>query len=215
MDQVLCLGDIVGYGADPGPCLDEVASRAVAAVAGNHDRAAVGLTDLGWFNPYARAAAEWTAGQLASTQGRYLEALPLTTAVGEATLVHASPRAPAEWEYVISAREAQQAFGHLPTRLGFIGHSHLPGVFVLEPGGVSRCPGQGRVRLDPALRYLINVGSVGQPRDADPRASYALYDPEAGEVEIRRVPYDIDTARAKILAVGLPRLLGDRLLHGR
>lgn len=184
-------------------------------MAGNHDRAAVGLTDLGWFNPYARAAAEWTAGQLAPAQGRYIEGLSLTAALGEATLVHASPWNPAEWEYVISAREAERAFRHLATRLGFIGHSHLPGVFALGPGGVSHRPGPGRVRLDPELRYLINVGSVGQPRDADPRASYAIYDPEAREVEIRRVSYDIDAARAKILAVGLPRLLGDRLLYGR
>lgn len=191
-----------------------MASRAVTAVAGNHDHAAVGLTDLAWFNPYARAAAEWTAGQLSAAEIRYLEALPLTLELGEATLVHASPRRPGEWEYIISLRDGERAFAHFGTRLGFIGHSHLPGFFALGPGGVSHRPGPGRVRLDPERRYLINVGSVGQPRDRDPRAAYAVYDPDAGEVEIRRVPYDITAARAKILAAGLPRLLGDRLLHG-
>lgn len=184
-------------------------------MAGNHDRAAVGLTDLAWFNPYARAAAEWTAGQLSAAETRYLEALPLTLELGEATLVHASPRRPGEWEYIISLRDGERAFAHFGTRLGFFGHSHLPGVFALGSGGVSHRPGPGRVRLDPERRYLINVGSVGQPRDHDPRAAYAVYEPDAGEVEIRRVPYDITAARAKILAAGLPRLLGDRLLHGR
>jgi len=206
---------VVGYGADPGPCLDELVARAAGVVAGNHDRAAVGLTDLAWFNPYARAAAEWTAERLSPAQARYLEELPLTAEVGEATLVHASPRNPEAWQYIISLRDGERAFGHFSTRLGFIGHSHLPGVFVLGPEGVAHRPGPGRTSLEPGRRYLINVGSVGQPRDADPRACYAIYDPEAAEVEIRRVPYDVVAARAKILAAGLPRLLGDRLLYGR
>ena len=132
----------------------------------------------------------------------------------DATLVHSSPRNPEEWEYLVTAEEGLQVFGDFATRLCFIGHSHLPAVWGLGPEGHHFSRAMTSINLDPGTRYLINVGSVGQPRDGDPRASCAVWDTDAGRVEIRRVPYDIETAQSKIRAAGLPRLLADRLAHG-
>jgi len=214
--RVLCLGDLVGYGADPRPVLETVATRAAVVVAGNHDHAAVGQVDLDWFNPYARRAAEWTAEQLAPDHARYLAGLPLTAEHDGATLVHASPRNPGAWSYLVTRGDGARAFSAFATALCFIGHSHLPAVWVLhEDGRLDFDPAPGRVHLTPGARHLVNVGSVGQPRDGDPQAAYAVWDPEAGAVEIRRVPYDVAEARRRIHAAGLPRILGDRLLRGR
>jgi diadenosine tetraphosphatase ApaH/serine/threonine PP2A family protein phosphatase len=214
-DAVLCLGDTVGYGADPGPCVELVAERAMAWVAGNHEYAVAGRLDLEWFNRHARAAAEWTVEQLADDCRQYLGTLPVRAEVGDAILVHASPVHPEEWDYVVSAEDGFAALSAVSTRLCFLGHSHLPGVWSLGSSGPAHEPGCVDMRLQPGRRYLVNVGSVGQPRDGDARAAYGLWDVEARHVAIRRVPYDIETARRKILAVALPSVLADRLRGGR
>ena len=215
---LLGLGDLVGYGADPGPCVDRLAERGATLVAGNHEWGAAGLVDVSWFNPAARAAILWTRDHLPPDAGRYLEDLPLTTTVGDATLVHASPRNPDEWEYLTSADDGFEVFGDFETRLCFIGHSHRPGVWSMGSSGPDHAASFRawplRIKLESGRRYVINVGSVGQPRDRDPRAAYALWDVERREVEIRRVDYDHRAAAAKILAAGLPRLLADRLARG-
>ncbi len=215
---MLCLGDLVGYGADPGPCIDAVGERAVAMVGGNHEHGAAGLMSLAWFNPVARAAALWTRAQLAPAALSWLGALPLTTVVGDATLVHASPSHPEEWDYLMSAEDGFGVFGAFETRLCFVGHSHRPGVWSLGSSGPAH---EGRfvawpaeVALEDGRRYLVNVGSVGQPRDRDPRAAYAVWDVDARRVEIRRVAYDHRDAARRILAAGLPRILADRLASG-
>ncbi len=213
-DAVLCLGDVVGYGADPVACVEIVGARAATIVAGNHEHAVAGLLDLEWFNPYARAAAEWTRERLDADHVSYLAALPLTSEVAGATLVHASPRRPEEWDYLISAEDGFDAFAAFSTRLCFVGHSHVPGFWSLGSSGPEYLPGANGVTLEHGRRYLVNVGSVGQPRDRDPRAAYALWDVERGRLGIRRVPYEIERAQRKILAGGLPRLLSDRLARG-
>ena len=216
--ELLCLGDLVGYGADPVACVETVGERAIAMVAGNHEHGALGLIDLRWFNPSARRAAEWTGEQLATSHRDFLTGLPLLRAVEDATLVHSSPRGPEEWDYLISPDDGFQVFGDFATRVCFIGHSHLPGVWSVGSGGPDHCDRlerpEAQVRLDDGRRYLINVGSVGQPRDRDPRACYALWDRAARTVSIRRVPYDHVAAARKILAAGLPRNLAERLAHG-
>jgi diadenosine tetraphosphatase ApaH/serine/threonine PP2A family protein phosphatase len=215
---LLCLGDLVGYGADPGACLDAVGERAVALVGGNHEHGAAGLMDLAWFNPVAREAALWTRGQLPSSALEWLGALPLTTTVGDATLVHASPSRPDEWDYLLSAEDGFAVFADFATRLCFVGHSHRPGVWSLGSSGPDHAERFAawpvEVSLDDGRRYLINVGSVGQPRDRDSRAAYAVWDVEARRVEIRRVTYDHRDAARRILAAGLPRILADRLASG-
>jgi diadenosine tetraphosphatase ApaH/serine/threonine PP2A family protein phosphatase len=216
--SVLCLGDLVGYGADPAACLDTLSQRAVALVGGNHEHGAAGLLDLAWFNPVAREAALWTREHLPPEALAWLGARPLTATVEDATLVHASPRHPEDWDYLLTAEEGFEVFPDFDTRLCFVGHSHRPGVWSLGSSGPEH---EGRftawpveIPLEHGRRYLINVGSVGQPRDRDPRAAYAVWDVEARRVEIRRVSYDHREAARRILAAGLPRVLAERLASG-
>jgi diadenosine tetraphosphatase ApaH/serine/threonine PP2A family protein phosphatase len=213
-DAVLCLGDTVGYGAEPAACIDLLGDRARAVVAGNHEHGVAGLLDISWFNRWARAAAEWTREQLDDDHRAWLAALPLTHELDEATLVHASPAQPDEWDYIVSAEDGWAAFPHFTTRWCFVGHSHVPGVWSLGSSGPDHDRHIRLVRADAGRRYIVNVGSVGQPRDHDPRAAYGLWDADAGSVELRRVTYDVEAARRKIMAAGLPRFLADRLAAG-
>ena len=214
-DAVLCLGDVVGYGADPAACIDVVGERCQAVVAGNHERAVTGRLDLEWFNPYARAAAEWTHERLGADAKAWLDGLPVVTEIDDATLVHASPAGPEEWEYLISAEDGYAAFGAFATRLCFVGHSHIPRVWSSGSWGRDWEPHPEERVLEAGCRYIINVGSVGQPRDRDPRAAYVVWDTTDRRVAMRRVAYDVGAARAKIVAAGLPRFLADRLGEGR
>jgi diadenosine tetraphosphatase ApaH/serine/threonine PP2A family protein phosphatase len=204
----------VGYGADPLPCVELIAGRADAVVGGNHEHAVAGRLDLAWFNRHARAAAEWTRERLDDDHRAWLGGLPLVREVADATLVHASPAQPEEWDYLVTAEDGFAAFAAFETRCCFVGHSHVPGAWSLGSSGPEHVPGPTVVEMHRGRRYIVNVGSVGQPRDRDPRAAYALWDVEAGRVEIRRVAYDVAVARGKILAAGLPRFLGDRLGAG-
>jgi diadenosine tetraphosphatase ApaH/serine/threonine PP2A family protein phosphatase len=211
---VLCLGDTVGYGADPLACIETVAARAQTVIGGNHEWAVAGRLDLGWFNRHARAAAEWTRERLDDDHRAWLGGLPLAAEVGDATLVHASPAQPDEWDYVVTAEDGFAALGASFTRWCFIGHSHRPGVWSIGSSGPEHRPGAGTVTQEQGRRYLVNVGSVGQPRDRDARAAYAVWDAERGHVEIRRVGYDVGEARRKIVEAGLPQFLADRLTAG-
>ena len=217
---ILCLGDSVGYGADPAPCVDLLGERSLLMVAGNHEHGALGLLDVGWFNAAARAAALWTRDHLGADHQSFLTGLPLASTLGEATCVHASPRRPEEWDYLLSAEDGFQAFGDFATRLCFVGHSHRPGVWSLGSSGPAYEDLAGpafndhRIPFHDGRRYIINVGSVGQPRDRDPRAAYVLWDEDERSVTLRRVTYDHKAAAAKILRAGLPRALADRLAHG-
>ena len=217
---ILCLGDAVGYGADPAPCIELLGERALLMVAGNHEHGALGLLDVGWFNAAARAAALWTRDRLGADHQDFLTGLPLASTLGEATCVHASPRRPEEWDYLLSAEDGFQAFGDFATRLCFVGHSHRPGVWSLGSSGPAYEDLAGpafhdrRIPFHDGRRYIINVGSVGQPRDRDPRAAYVLWDEDERSVTLRRVTYDHKAAAAKILRAGLPRTLADRLAYG-
>jgi diadenosine tetraphosphatase ApaH/serine/threonine PP2A family protein phosphatase len=210
-DAVLCLGDLVGYGADPVACVEIVAGRAQTITCGNHEHGVAGLLNLDWFNSYARAAAEWTRERLDDDHRTYLAGLPLVAEVGDATLVHASPDRPDEWDYLVTAQDGFDAFSAFATRLCFVGHSHLTGAWSLGSAGPEHMPGPIDLALEPGRRYIVNVGSVGQPRDRDPRAAYAIWDSEQGTVVSRRVAYDVATAAQKIRRGGLPRFLADRL----
>ncbi len=215
VDASLCLGDVVGYGADPEPCIEVVAERCQAVVGGNHEHAVAGLLSLDWFNPWARAASEWTRERLDDAHRAWLGALPLMREVEDATLVHASPAHPEEWEYLVSAEDGYAAFGAFATRLCFVGHSHVAGVWLQGSWGRDHWPRGQDLDLDAGCRYIVNVGSVGQPRDRDPRAAYAVWDTEARRVSFHRVSYDVRAAGTKILEAGLPKYLADRLALGR
>ena len=213
-DAVLVLGDVVGYGADPVACLERVAERAQSVVAGNHEHGVAGLLDLDWFNDRARVALEWTRRRLDRDHLAWLSTRPLVAELDDATLVHASPDRPAEWDYLVSAEDGYEVFGAFATRVCFVGHSHRAGVWSVGSSGRAHEPRTRAIELEAGRRYLVNVGSVGQPRDGDPRASYAVWDLGARRVTIERVPYDLPTAQRKILRAGLPRFLADRLPIG-
>jgi diadenosine tetraphosphatase ApaH/serine/threonine PP2A family protein phosphatase len=216
LDAVWCLGDIVGYGPEPGAVIDELRSHALAAVAGNHDRAATGLMDVADFNPAAASAVRWTQDQLSPEHHRFLAELPLTTVSGDFTLVHGSLRDPV-WEYLLSTEQADAQFAQQTTPYSLIGHSHLPLWFEERPGrgaGFHRTPEDTPLQLGDT-RLIINPGSCGQPRDGDPRASYVLYDSAAATVTWYRVPYDIPATQGKMRAARLNSWLIERLAIGQ
>jgi predicted phosphodiesterase len=219
-DQTLCCGDLVGYGAEPNICVDWVRANCAHVVRGNHDKACTGLDDLEWFNPVAREAALWTAQVLTQENADYARALPKgPLRIGDFEIVHGS--AIDEDEYVLGPSEAELAFTYMEHRVEFFGHTHVQGGFLWNHSRVEIlhrvAPRTDRqlLEIDPALAYMINPGSIGQPRDGDPRAAYAVYDADAGIVTYRRVAYDVAGAQKKIREAGLPPILADRLAVGR
>ena len=216
-DRALVLGDIVGYGADPNPVIDRLrALPGLVAIRGNHDKVAAGLEEGEEFNEAARQAALWTRRVLTPANLAFLQALPrgpLEFAPGH-YLCHGTPLD--EDGYLLEEDEAQRCFERLDFEVCFFGHSHYPGAFVLDgPRALRRTGGGGAVLgLEPGRRYLVNPGSVGQPRDRDSRCGFGIYDEARREVTFHRDAYPAALAREKILAAGLPRWLGDRLLVG-
>ena len=216
-DCVLCLGDVVGYGADPNAVTEWVRDEAAAVVRGNHDRACAGGESLEFFNPAARASAIWTRRALTEENRMYLDQLqrgPLRVEEpgGQFLLVHGSPVD--EDQYLSSMDDGALMEGRLELPATFFGHTHVQGGFRLAGEGIARIRPSQPLRIEPEYFYLINPGAVGQPRDGDARAAYALYSIENQTVEYRRVAYDVDGAAAKIRAAGLPDVLASRLHEG-
>lgn len=215
VDELLCLGDIVGYGPSPNECCDVLRARGVVAIAGNHDEAAAKGTGAERFNPMAREAITWTRAQLTEDNRAYLAGLPRERRVDGFAMVHGAPVH--HFEYIMDVRDAQRAFELTPERLTFVGHSHVAEVYYQEPGGKTfqqRLLHGGRIDIVPEFRYIINVGSVGQPRDRNPQASCAAFDAPASVVEIRRVTYDVDRVRERMTHASLPPMLSERLASG-
>lgn len=208
-----CLGDIVGYGAEPDKVVDLVRELGAVTVAGNHDWAASGLLSTRQFNKHAAFAAHWTAKNTSATNLAWLAGLPLVERRENARMVHATPSAPEEWNYCMRIEDALVELRSFDEMMCMIGHSHYAGVFE-QDGDDIRYTRAAELRLRAGRRYLVNVGSVGQPRDGDPRAAYALYDTESGLLRHVRVVYDVGAAQAKILAAGLPPFLASRLAAG-
>jgi len=220
-DRLLCLGDVVGYGADPEACVQRIRETVwhtcgvEAVVKGNHDAAAAnGMDDD--FNPAAREAVRWTRQHLCEDTLTWLTKLPMTLETSGVLLVHASPYKPEEWIYVTTFDDASDAFTAFHQRVAFIGHSHVP-FHVLTDATYTRIErdDRPRIRMMAGFRYLVNVGSVGQPRDGDPRGCYEILDLEEEVLERFRVAYPVDVAADKIRNAGLPRFLADRLYRGR
>jgi predicted phosphodiesterase len=213
-DAVWQLGDIVGYGPQPDEVVARLRAESAGGVAGNHDAAAVGRIDADAFNEDARLAVEWTSSHISATTRIWLASLPERTSDATFTLVHGSPRDPI-WEYVYTAPVARANFAAFDTPHCLVGHTHLPLVFREDDGHIETlAPADGSaLRLD-GRRTILNPGSVGQPRDGDPRACGMLIDTDAGEVEWRRVPYPIDAVQSLMTAAGLPHRLIERLSVG-
>lgn len=205
-DRIICLGDIVGYGADPGPCIERVRASCSITVLGNHDAAAVDLSMAERFSSHAASAIVWTRSQLTGEHLQYLRGLPLTHEEPDQIYAHATPLEPSTWNYVFDAIDAREAFAAVERGVCFIGHTHTPALFRDRKAA-------GPLRREE--RAIINVGSVGQPRDGLPESSYGVFDDEAWTYRNVRIPYDIERAAKKIRESGLPSRLADRLFVGR
>jgi diadenosine tetraphosphatase ApaH/serine/threonine PP2A family protein phosphatase len=213
-DQIAFLGDVVGYGADPNECLSLLRNLTDWVIAGNHDYGAVGLTNIDVFNPMARSAILWTREKLSEENQAYLRQLLLLRNNGNVTFVHATPNQPEEWYYLFTFPEAEEAFLSLSGDLAFVGHSHRPLILTKAGSGEVEAVNLEETVLKPGVRYIINVGSVGQPRDGHPEAAYGLYDEDTKRFRLKRLPYDVETAQRKIIRAGLPSFLAQRLSRG-
>jgi diadenosine tetraphosphatase ApaH/serine/threonine PP2A family protein phosphatase len=216
-DELWCLGDLVGYGPDPNECVERIQDFANICLAGNHDWAALGRLDLDTFNTDARIANTWAQSELKPAVREYLSALPTHVEKSGFYLAHASPREPV-WEYILDPNAAYANFSYFDASTCFVGHTHIPVIFGLDEER-DRCetilpPFPDPLRLG-VHRLIVNPGSVGQPRDGDPRAAYGILDPELGLFEFHRVAYSVFVTQERMRARGLPRRLIERLEVGR
>lgn len=206
VDATYCLGDVVGYCSDAAACVDLVRAHCEGVVRGNHDEAVALNRGISVLPRDAQEAAMHNREQLSREQLEYLAGLPLRLVVGDCTFVHASPQAPEQWQRLETYTAAQSQFNHFDTSVCFIGHTHVPAIMANR---------LGVLRVRPGARYLINVGSVGQPRDMNPRLCVAFFDTESFEYELVRLHYNVERAASKILAADLPPSLADRLKAGQ
>ena len=216
VDQIVSVGDVVGYGAAPAECIALLRERRVQVVQGNHDAACAGRLDDEYFNRYAREAVRWTQGQLSQDDLAWLGQLPLSLELEHCHVAHGTLAGPEHFDYLLGVENARPSIQAMRKPVCFVGHSHLP-ITVIEPreavGRLGYSP-DSEVDLSETRRAIVNVGSVGQPRDEDPRLAVALYDTEEAFVRIERHPYDITTEAERIVSAGLPKILGDRLWLG-
>jgi predicted phosphodiesterase len=215
VEELWCIGDIVGYGPNPSQCIELLRQQKHISIAGNHDLGSIGKVALSDFNPDAAFACRWTSKQLSTEDIEYLKGLPLTLEKGDFTIVHGSPREPI-WEYLISKGSAQESFSYLKSSFCLVGHSHMPVIFKQEKdGSCSVIPFSvsiGQVLGKSSM--IVNPGSVGQPRDDDSRASYAIYDSDSGVVRLYRVEYDVGAVQLEMTQKNLPVRLIVRLEQG-
>ncbi len=211
--HVVCLGDVVGYGANPKECLDIIRGMNIPVVKGNHDEYIGVEEDPEGFNDAAAEAVAWSRAQLSAEDRKWLRDLKYFRIVANFSIVHATLDAPQRWGYVFEKLEAAASFTYQNTQVCFFGHTHVPVAFIRESG--VRGGTYSKFRVEQGKKYFVNVGSVGQPRDGDPRSGYVVYDLQQGTIELRRLTYDIATAQRKIRAAGLPERLAERLSSGK
>jgi len=214
IDKYLFLGDIVGYGADPKECISLLRAINADCVAGNHDRAVIGLTDIGYFNNVAKSSVLWTRENICEADRLFLSGLGLVKETKGYCLVHGTLSHPDEFDYMSDVRRADEDFYTLKTKVCFLGHSHRPGIYIEDKDKILY-QGSGTLALEEGRRYIVNAGSIGQPRDGDPRACFCIYDEDAFSFEFQRVNYDVESAQKKIREAGLPESLAVRLAVGR
>lgn len=215
IERYVCLGDTVGYAANPNECADLVRERVALSVLGNHDAVASGRMPAERYYKAARQVLEWTRDELSPANRAWLASLPFTVREGAVEYCHGSPLEPEEFDYIIFENQAAELLNiwNSLAELTFIGHSHLPRMFCLSQEGVSSHPGD-ELQLEAGKKYLFTVGSVGQPRDGDPRAAFAIHDSKARTVSFHRVEYDISETVRRIEEAELPKQFGQRLFMG-
>jgi len=208
-----CVGDVVGYNANPKECLDIVRSMGMPVVKGNHDEYCSTEENLEGFNPHAAEAVSWTRKQLNPDDRKWLREFKYIRLVASFTMVHATLDGPQRWGYVFDRLAAAASFTYQNTAVCFFGHTHVPLAFVRD--SVVRGGTYSKFRVEPGKKYFVNVGAVGQPRDGNPKAGYVVYDLNESTIELRRLDYDIPKAQKKIMEAGLPQRLADRLAVGK
>ncbi|MDD3374658.1 MAG: metallophosphoesterase family protein [Candidatus Omnitrophica bacterium] len=213
IDDYFCCGDIVGYGADPSKCIQRIQEIKAANVAGNHDWAVAQKSQSTRLNAFARESILWTIGMISDEEKKFLSESNLVLKNDDFVLVHGTLNNPEMFHYLLSLFHVQLTFSLLDRLVCFVGHSHVQEVFVEKEDTVDRIDSYS-IDLDPECRYLVNVGSVGQPRDRHPDAAYCVYDTKEKTIELKRVSYDIKKAQDKIIAAGLPEVLASRLFLG-
>jgi diadenosine tetraphosphatase ApaH/serine/threonine PP2A family protein phosphatase len=209
----VCLGDIVGYNANPAECLEKIRELGCVSICGNHDHYCSFDDDLTGFHPLAADAVDWTRRQLSAEQQKFLAELKLVQRVENFTIVHSTLDMPERWGYVFESLEAEASLTYQTTTVCFYGHTHVPLAFEKTGdlvGGI-----YSRIKVSLGKKYFVNAGSIGQPRDGDARAAYVIYDFEKQEIELRRLPYDVELAQDKVRKAGLPERLAARLAIGR
>ena len=211
--HIVCLGDVVGYNAQPKECLKIVRDMNIPCVKGNHDDLCSTDDHLEGFNPHAADAVHWTRAQLDNDEKAWLRDLKYTRMAANFTMVHATLDAPERWQYVFDKLAAAASFPYQNTQMCFFGHTHVPVAFMRDT--VVRGGTYSKFKVDPSKKYFINVGAVGQPRDNNPKSAYDLYDMDPQTIELRRLDYDIESAQRKIREAGLPERLAERLAYGR
>lgn len=214
--QLYCLGDVVGYGADPKECLEILRDDSNLILAGNHDLAVAGVIPSEDFNPMAQTAVEWTRNALTKDDISTLANLPLVYIDGDYCFAHSSPLNPMEFGYVRTLEDVANVLSSIGQRFCFVGHTHLPVLVRMdEKKGKLEIVHDKRIKIVDGFRYFVNVGSTGQPRDNNPDACVVIVDEEDESIEFLRVPYDISTCQSKILSEGLPSYLAERLILAR
>jgi len=215
IDAYYCIGDIVGYGANPNECIDEIRAISCISAAGNHDWAAAGIIPADYFNDFAREAVEWTGSVLTSGNREFLRSLGLVLQGTGITLVHGTLVEPHAFHYMFNCGVARETFEAMQANICFVGHTHIAGFFVMDDKEGVSFNAQRQIRIEPGHKYIVNAGSVGQPRDNNPRAAYCVFDTASMIVQIKRESYDVVAASRKILDAGLPRFLAERIMVGQ
>lgn len=213
IDKYLCLGDIVGYGADPAQCIKKTRALKPVIVCGNHDAASCGLHDTRYFNEVAREAVIWTEQTLAKRDIAFLKRLKFVYKNRRLTLVHGTLHEPEAFHYMFDRDTAYATFNLMDTKICFVGHSHVPGIFSYKDKALNYFYKEN-VKISKSEKLIVNAGSVGQPRDGDWRLCYSIYDTDKAVIELKRLPYDVEKAQKKILKAGLPNFLAHRLSKG-
>ena len=213
ISQIVCLGDVVGYNANPKECLKIVQDLNLPCVKGNHDEYCSSEDQLEGFNPHAAEAVHWTRNQLSTEDRQWLRDLKYSRMVANFTIVHATLDVPQRWGYVFDKLAAAASFPYQNTQVCFFGHTHVPVAFMRDT--VVRGGTYSKFKIDPTKKYFVHVGAVGKPRDNNPKAAYVVYDLDGGTIELRRLDYDIPKTQQKIRDAGLPERLAERLAYGR
>jgi predicted phosphodiesterase len=215
VNLTICLGDLVGYGPDPNQCVEKVMEASDIVLAGNHDYAAVNLESTEHFNECARTAIEWTNEVLTSASQDILAKLPLIETIDNILTVHATPEQPEQWHYITSAEDAYRNLVNMSVPICFVGHSHVPMAFIQQEEEQILLQSAAEVDIQPGQKVIINVGSVGQPRDGDPRAAYGIFDMKENKFNLKRLAYAVRKVQEKMQKKNLPSFLIERLESGK